>query len=150
MLLTDLVTELDLLIARWTLARKILASTLPPARSAAQGDAAPASPVLQLVPPGAAEESKPLSPAPEVQITLLQPKRKRQRRSSVRTTAPSRTALNGPVPLGPVAVSPRQLAIAVKRPEQAATKEDGPKNSLDELIAEVSRRAMDQGLAVNL
>ena len=87
--------------------------------------------------------------AEPVRVKLLKARLPRERRTNNRSSAPPRTALNGSIPNGPIAVAPRALApvpaahaiVGAKPASQAG-------GSLEDLMAEVARRT--SSLAVSM
>ena len=91
-------------------------------------------------PPPAAEDGAPHAP---VRVVVLKPRSRRERRGTTRTLPVARTALNGFVPHGPVAISPRDLAHAASKKNDVLTDTPSPvPNAFDELMAEATRRTM--------
>lgn len=127
----EMVAALDAVIARWQQAREILASI--DEESPATAAAKPSQPVA---------EAKPASTPVSVQVTVLEPRKQRERRS--RPSVSVETALSSAVPSGPVAVSAAEAArlrerTAGSKPapieHEAASPE--PSYSLDDLVREI-------------
>lgn len=150
-----MLAELDALIARWSTAREILASTLPRLEAQTLPEQI-ANTIIELAPvvaPTSTDETSipvdlPAEPSP-VRSTVLKPRLPRQRPANTRQAGSLRTALNGVIPHGPVAISPRDLAQPVQKPEPVlADTAASTRGSLEDLMAEVARRTSAIAIAL--
>ena len=136
-----LVAQIESLIARLTAARNILASLEPdqPIHSALPS----AERVVTMQPREADEVEARQVAATPVQVTMLKPRVRRERRTPPRplsTSAP--TALAGSIPEKPVVVSPRQLAEARESRIPEETKGmAAPHSAIEELMLEIAQRS---------
>lgn len=130
-----IVAQIDSLLARLIAARELLASTLNAGTEAQPG---------RVVTMEARESSEAVEdvPATPVQVTVLKPRGRRERRSVARPLASVATALAGSIPERPVAVSPRQLAEARESRAPEETKGPAaPRSAIEELMLEIAQRS---------
>ncbi len=139
-----IVAQIDVLIARLSAAREILASlqhdTESPAVDARVLTMQTREPAMASNPGSATSASR--DAAVPVQVTVLKPRGRRERRTVTRpASAPAATALGGQIPQQPVVVSPLELAQARERRASEDTPVAAPLSALDELMREIAQRS---------
>ena len=131
-----ILAQIDALLARFTAARAILASLAP------EAEALPSEERVVIMQARESASDAVREPAAPVQVTVLKPRGRRERRSSTRPPAAVATALAGRIPDRPVAVSPRQLAEAREsRAPEETNSASAPRSAIEELMMEIAQRS---------
>ena len=139
-----IVAQIEALIARLSAAREILVSLQHDTETPVV-DARVLT--MQTREPDTAPNPEPIlsagrDAAVPVQVTVLKPRGRRERRTVIRpASAPAPTALGGQIPRQPVVVSPLELAQARERRAADDTPNAPPLSALDELMREIAQRS---------